>query len=394
MYNSKFILSDGREIYPGYLNTQGRQAIRNEYMNKREFMRCGCKPKEELYYRISEDLRIYPEHNNYQHDILCCRYKDSSGQSERQTAYIINDESGEVTAFTTFDPLVFSQDTDDVPTEQNNIVDASDNENLEEIVVGKDEDSVKPSKKKEPKLTLAGLIRGINVDSYTERILNGQTINAKDKFSVLVYYRMKKVRLARTKKYIGDLSLEKDGCKFVYQPFAGHVQNEENGFKKSYLRTRATDGNIYNNFVFPETMDKALHAFTKSYGIEPDRNTMIAGFQYFKRSKYGKRYKVMGRIHIFQTSNIGLYCRNMIEVNTFNDLQDIAERNRNISYWIPPEDESVGAIVGIKGKAKKVLILFRSQKEERIVYDTSEYVPLVVDSSLNITESLLYKLVN
>lgn len=394
MYNTKFIMSDGSEIYPGYLSEQRKLEIRNTNNNRREYMRCGCKPEANLFYRISEDLRVYPEHNNYQHDILCCRYKDPSGQTERQTAYIINDESGEVTAFTSFDPLVFSQTTDDdTETEQHNIVEESENENLEEIVIGKDENAVKQAKKKEPKLTISGLIRSINVDTFTERVLNNQPIDSKDKFSASVFNRMKKVKLARARKHIGELSLEQDGCRFVYLPFAGFTLSEENGYKKCYVRTRAADGKIYNNFIFPDTMYKAAETYMKNYGMEPDNNTMLAGFQYFKRTRSHKRYKVMGRIHMFQISSIGLYCRNMVEVNTFNDLQYITEKNTGIKYWIPPEDDSIGAIISIQGKIKKILVIFRRKKEERVVYDTSAYVPLVVDNNTNITEKLLYDLV-
>ena len=62
-------------------------------------MHCGCKSAttEKLFYRISEDLKIYPEHKNYVHDIYCCRYKDEMGDVSRQTAYVINDDDGEVT---------------------------------------------------------------------------------------------------------------------------------------------------------------------------------------------------------------------------------------------------------------------------------------------------------
>ena len=189
MYNTKFILSNGQELYPGYLGNEQRQFIRNKYENARGFMRCGCKPNAALFYRISEDLRIYPEHNNYQHDIFCSRYKDNSGKQERQTAYVINDESGEVVAFTSFDPLVYPQDTA-TQKEQDNTVPDDGNENIEEIVIEKDEESIEVSEKKAPNLSVAGLIRSINVDSFTEKILNNRIIESKEKFSVYVYYRM------------------------------------------------------------------------------------------------------------------------------------------------------------------------------------------------------------
>lgn len=391
MYNTKFILKNGQEIYPGYLGKDRRQAIKEKYKGERGFMRCGCKPEAGLFYRISDDLRIYPEHNNYQHDVFCCRYKDGSGNNERQTAYMINEESGEVVAFTSFDPLMFSLD-EESPKDQNNMVPESENENIEEIIIEKDENAVKPSEKKEPKLTIEGLIRSINVDSFTEKVLNNQEITSKEKFSVFVFHRMKKVRLARTKRYIGELSLEKDGCKFVYFPFAGVQQTEENGFKRCYLKTRSSDGKVYSSFVFPETVEKAYKKFIKTYGIDPNENTMLAGFQYLKRNNAGRSYKVMGRVHLFQISDLGVYCRSITEVETFNRLQAIVEKNSAVKYWIPPDDESIGAIVEIKGKRKKILILFRNKKDERVAYDKSMYEPLVVDGNTRITEEYLCEL--
>lgn len=395
MYNTKFILADGKELYPGYFGNETKQRIREKFDKERQYMRCGCRPEAGLYYRISEDLRIYPEHNNYKHDVFCCRYKDPSGEQKRQTAYVINDENGDVVAFTSFDPLVFTEATD-THKEHDNTVPEDEDENMEEIIVGKDEDKVEPAdaEKKEPKLSVAGLIRSINVDSFTERAVNGQKIDSKEKFSIIVYHRMKKVKLARAKKSIGELTLEKDGCRFVYLPFAGVLNKEENGIKRCYLQTKNSDGKVYNNFVFPDTMAKAYREFIKAYGIEPNEHTMIAGFQYLKKNRSGRTYKVMGRVHLFQTTDIGLYCRSIKEVEAFNALQSLMERERDIKYWIPPEDENLGAIVEVKGAKRKILLLFRNKKDERISYDKSMYVPFVVDSAGSITKEYLWELAN
>lgn len=100
-------------------------------------------------------------------------------------------------------------------------------------------------------------------------------------------------------------------------------------------------------------MEKALKKFDKQYGIEPNEHTVMAGFQYLKKNKANSAYKVMGRVHLFQVSDIGLYCRTMTECNVFNELHRIVKEDDNIRFWIPPEDENVGAIIGIKGKEKK-----------------------------------------
>lgn len=69
MYNTKFLLENGVEIYPGYLSPERRKKLKERFADTKHFMRCGCRPDANLYYRISENLRIYPEHNNYKHDI-------------------------------------------------------------------------------------------------------------------------------------------------------------------------------------------------------------------------------------------------------------------------------------------------------------------------------------
>lgn len=395
MYNTKFILENGKELYPGYLDKEQRKRIKDKFNDKREYMHCGCKSAttEKLFYRISEDLKIYPEHKNYVHDIYCCRYKDEMGDVRRQTAYVINDDDGEVTVYTSFNPKIFDTN-EESEKEQDNVVSDSE-EILDEITIEKDGELIKTNEKKEPKLSLSGLIRSINVDSFTEKILNNRTIESKEKFSTYVYHRMKKVRMSRTKKSMGDLSLEKDGVRFVYLPFEAAIEKTDNGYSRCYLQTKGPDGKTYNNYVFPDTMQKVMKQFEKQYGgIQPNENTVMAGFQYLKKTKGNNTYKVMGRVHIFQVSDIGLYCRSMTEYNVFNDLHRIVNEDDNINFWIPPEDESIGGIIEIKGKNKKILLIFKGKKSETVSYDSSIYIPLVADSSTVITKEMLYDMVD
>lgn len=390
MYNSKFICEDGQELYPGYLSKEQREKIKEKYQEKREYMKCGCKPESNLYYRISEDLKIYPEHKNYQHDLFCCRYRDEEGKASRQTAYVIDEEDGAVTAYISFDPKTFNTN-EVVEREQNNQVPEEMDDAIEEIIIEKDEETTKKAERKEPKLALAGLIRSINVDCFTEKILNNRKIESKEKFSTYVFYRMKKVNLSRTKKSIGELTLESDGVRFVYLPFVAAQKKTEKGITRCYLQTKGADGKVYNNFVFPEIMEKAIKEYKKAYGQEPDHNTMLGGFQYLKKAKNKNTYRVMGRVHLFQVSDIGLYCRTMQEVQTFNQLQELSNKNEDIRYWIPPEDESLGAIIEIQGKKKKILLMFRSSKSERVSYDTSLYVPYVVENGTVLSKEELYE---
>ena len=104
-------------------------------------------------------------------------------------------------------------------------------------------------------------------------------------------------------------------------------------------------------------------------------------------------YRVLGRVHLFQVSDAGIYCRSITELNTFNALHKITNSNHAIKFWIPPEDESVGAIIEIDGCRKKILLLFRSGNNNALSYNPDLYVPFVVDNSVLVTEQILYTLV-
>lgn len=390
MYNTKFVAENGQEIYPGYLDREQRQRLKERFGADREVMWCGCRTDTKLFYRISEDLKIYPEHNNYKHDRNCSRYKNDAGAVERQTAYLINEEDGEVTAYVTFNPKDFELSGNE-EKEQDNIV-PEDEGIRDEIIVEKDEEGIPKAEKREPELTLPALIRSINVDAFTEKVVNNRKIDSQETFSKFVFHRMEKVRINKMRKKIGELSLEKDGVRFVYLPFYDIVQREERGFVRCYIQTRGKDGKIFDNLIFPETLEKAVKEFSKTYGIEPDENTMLAGFQYLKKRRGRSSYRVLGRVHLFQVSNLGIYCRSLVEQKAFDSINSIVKANPEIKFWIPPEDDSIGGIIQIRNRKKKILLLFRGKKAERITYDSQVYEPLVIDGSMTVTKELLYEL--
>lgn len=257
-----------------------------------------------------------------------------------------------------------------------------------EALVEKEKQEKLVKEKKEPKLTLRDLIRSANVDCFTEKVMTSKKIESRNRFSGYVYHRMEKVRVSKNRTPIGELSLEKNGCRFIYYPFRGLREVTKNGSITCYIETEGMDGKIYTNFVSPTVLQKAAKKFVKTYGIEPDENTMVAGFQYLIK-KRGKAYRTLGRIVFFQVSQKGVFCRTMTELRAINELHSICENNQNIRFWIPPEDEKVGAIVEIKGVAKKILILFRSGFDEYISYDKSQYIPLVVGRKTELTEDSL-----
>lgn len=395
MYNTKFILTTtNQEIYPGYLDKDRRKKLRDEHNHEKGYLKCGCRPNANLFYRISKNLSIYPEHNNYQHNKNCSRFINESGKKERQTGYVISEENGEVTAYLTFNPKNFSM-AEEIKTDKIEEKDSNSNECSEDsqndAIIEKDKDAVKNTEKSEPKLSLESLIKKTNIDTYTEKILTGKEITSRETFSKYVYHRSKKIRVDKMRKAIGDLSLENDGVRFIYLPYAGITNNKEKGLVKCYLQSSDVNGRVFNNFIFPETLAKALKKFVKIYNTEPNQDTMIAGFQYLKKSKSKSKYRVLGRIHLFQVSTQGLYCNNQIEKETFDSIHKFCKQDKNIEFWIPPEEDSIGGVINVKNKVKKILVLFRTSKDERISYDSSVYEPLIVGSNEPLTQNSLYQ---
>ncbi|BCJ93566.1 hypothetical protein acsn021_11350 [Anaerocolumna cellulosilytica] len=386
MYNTKLILADGREVYPGYLDKEKREQIKGEFDGCRGYMWCGCQSHERLFYRISEDLKLYPEHNKYKHDSCCSRYRTEEGEEERKTGYVVNDEDGAVTAYLTFNPKEFDLGKSEEKEEDNqDISDTEADEAENEVILEKNQNNEQKQEKKEPKLSLALLVRSINMDTYTERILNNKKVDSKETFSKLVYHRMKKA--------IGELSIEKDGVRFLYTSLAAIKKFEDKGLTKCYLCNYGPDGKIFRNFIFPDTLEKALKKFRKTYGIEPNEDTVMAGFQYLKKTKSKIQYKVLGRIHLFQVSNIGIYCNTLLEKETYDELVAITESDENITFWIPPDDNSVGGIVQIEGKEKKLLLLFRSECDEHITFNMDLYEPFVIGEKEPFTRERFYNVI-
>lgn len=139
MYNTKFITVNGKDLYPGYLDREQRALIRNRYMGRKEYMWCACRPDAGLYYKISEDLKIYPEHNGYTHDRYCCRYKNLTGGEQQKPPYYVG-EDGDVTVFTSFDPRRFSRKTDSLEkNQQYTIAPDEESEESEDVLIDKDD---------------------------------------------------------------------------------------------------------------------------------------------------------------------------------------------------------------------------------------------------------------
>ena len=128
-------------------------------------------------------------------------------------------ENGDVTVCTSFDPGRYPGSADNLEQKRRYAVDSNaESTESEEILIDRDNSGKRIN---EPQLGLDRLIRCINVDCFTEKVLNNKTIENRLNFSTYVYHRTKRIRLSRNKRVIGDLNLEKDGVRFIYTPFAG-----------------------------------------------------------------------------------------------------------------------------------------------------------------------------
>lgn len=350
MYNTKLIMEGGAVIYPAYLDKEDKEKLYKEQGDRRGYLRCGCRPESNLFYRLSEDMRFYPEHNNYDHDRYCCRYKDKGNL--RTTAYMYNDSSDEITAYCSFNPKAFNDKSSDESEESQPEMTEDELQEGEVVIEGAAPEKGDVKEPKEPELGMAELIRSLNVDAFTDAVMHNLAIRNRDTFSKSVYKRMKQVRIARMQKPIGELSLEADGVRFVYLNYADTYEQTENGYTKCYIDTLGSDGKTYRNLVHPAALRKAVKAFVKAYGIEPDGNTMIAGFQYVKKSRAGYTYRIIGRLHIFQVSDGGVYSRTLAELEAYNMLEKIVKANPDIWYVIPPEDSCVRQSSPLRGSQR------------------------------------------
>lgn len=105
MYNVAFTLLNGTDIFPNYMDIKQRSILKKQSGDKSEVMWCSCLPDKKLYYRISENLRFYPEHNGYEHSSYCIRYH--TNESKRRTAIIRSDEET-ATVYLGFNPKNFT----------------------------------------------------------------------------------------------------------------------------------------------------------------------------------------------------------------------------------------------------------------------------------------------
>jgi hypothetical protein len=398
LYNERFTLSNGTEIFPNYMNAEKRSILKEQIGDRSEVMWCSCRTDKKLFYRISENLRFYPEHNGYEHMPLCIRFHTE--ESKRKTAIVRTDEET-ATVYLQFNPKNFT-----IPT--TNPTDDESDDNLEEEISFSDSLSSNPSveneilhlnrlkvdsdKYREPKFNLATFIRCINHDTFTERTINNKSILSCDYFTNALFGRLKNIRISGMKKSVRSLSLEDDGVRFFYSPFLGCDIKKSPASISYHVLIKSYENKVYPLFTFGSIYEKALKRFHKQYGIEPNDYTMVAGFQYYPTSKGGTNYKVIGRLHLFQVSEHGIYCSSLFEQECLNKIVNYVKKQRTINarFYIPADDDLINGIVELEGYHKKGIIIFPSTRESKeLTIDKGIFEPLLLEPDNVLTDNTL-----
>lgn len=393
-YSIPLIITEtGDEVFPAYMDNEYRKKLRDHYDDARGYLYCGCREDNRIYYRISQDFKVYPEKNGQEHSPFCQRYRADDEKKARTSAYILSEKDGQVTAYLSFNPknMVADEATDSSESVPNEI--PPEEEEKEEEIVVEGEKLERPKEEKEPKLGFKDLVRSINVDTYTDLVLNNRKIENKEKFNKAVYFRMKKITPARSKKAIGDLTIEEDGVRFMYTQLQSITAMKNNGLNKYYVHTFGSDGKVFKNLIFEKQIIKAGKEYVKMYGEDPDEKTMMAAFQYLKKSRSGSVYRVLGRIHFFQVSESGIYCRNEVEREAFNEVEKLLKENPDIKLWFPADDPSIGGIINVKGKNKKILLLFKTKKSEVLNINKELFEPIIIGAESGFSKSYLERII-
>lgn len=398
MYNSRFVFEDGTFVYPRYFSREQREELRNKIGSSREVMWCGCRADQRLFYRISADLRFIPEHNGYKHASYCVRFHEDDADARRSSAFLPDDTSEKAFVYLKFNPHKFTipkmkdlgndsaADSEEEQEEQEDTEEiSSSNMNEKELL------SIPKVKKndeyKEPFLDLASFVRCLNVDTFTDRVLSGKSILTKDYFSSALYGRMKNIYIKGTHKSVRELNLMSDHVRFFYAPFIKGELVEKDGYSTCHVIVQGKDQE-YSMFVFSKTYETALHHFKQQYGIEPNENTMAAGFQYLKKSKKGRDYKVVGRLHLFLVSNNGIYSHTIQEANTYDTILKALWNRKDIRLLLPTDDELITGIFEKSGTLRKgAIILPTKSQTELLELDEEQYEVLILDNNEELTPS-------
>lgn len=344
-------LNDGSVIYPGYMDKNCRSELKQRIGDSKDSIRCGCRKDISLFYAISSDLKFYPVHKGYEHSMNCIRNNDA----RKQTGYVESDD-GTVTAYLTFNPASFS-----VSVAEEDESEMVANVNMDELeeAAGNNIDNesaasaAKDKDNKDKSLNLRKLVRSINLDTFSERMILEKPILSKDYFTNALWGRLKNIYINGQKKSLRDYNLDNDNVVFFYAP----VQSCSIEHNNAFLDLKGYNGKTLHYFCFSSTIKKAMKSFYDNYNLNLDDKQMkdhiyAAGFLYKCYSKKKQtHYTVVGRVHFFLVSSYGLYCRNIYEVSTFDTIMKYIKMHphENIKFTIPTDEGYIDGVFELAG---------------------------------------------
>lgn len=342
---------DGRIIYPTFLCAEEREALKSEYDGKREFMWCRCRSDVKLFYRISTDLKIYPEHKGYEHSSSCIFSEMNANRKEK--AFIANAETGETTAFLNFDPSVFNPGK----------VAAKDEHN--EKGEGKGE-SKHREKADDAELNLIYFVRNLNIDTYNARAAAGKATLSSDYFASALYGRLKYVKFDGKAKMIRDFTLERDGFQFFYCTAKSVVAKKLAEDRTScYLNIETREGKSISWYIYPNVCEKAANLFEDRYGMkiheaqEQGYTVMAAGFRYRRQKQYSNHtYDCIGKIVFFIVNKNGIFARTLAEKDNLDTILSYVSfscKGTDIRYFFGEDQDNFDGYFDVPKKSKAVI---------------------------------------
>lgn len=344
MLNRELALYDGTRIFPAYMTSEDKKELYGRFREKREYMYCLCRTDTKLYYRISSDYRIYPEHQGYAH-LPGCVFNPID---RRNSAFSQDPENGETRVFLNFKPNDFS-----VPTESEVKRADSDPE-----VGPKDDNKYFPLEK---------FVRQLNSDTWNERMAAGKGLLSAEYFSAALFGRLKNIVIDGIKggRPLRDYKLDTDGFQFFYQPFCGYeIKERADGSSSCSLIVEGNDGKKYSWFVYERTLKIAIKRFARMFTQDPmemlkgGQQIIMSGFRYQRtRKNTNTEYKVAGRLCFFAINSNGLIARSSEELNALNNICSILRwKKDSLKYFLADEWENFYGYFEKSGDMKKYII--------------------------------------
>lgn len=324
MLNRELKTIDGEIIYPEFIGQSGREALYQKYGDRTGYMYCCCRPDAGLFYRVSKDFRIYPEHQGYIHDKYCvfAMKSDEAGK----LGYDIDAESGAINVNFKFKVNSFTPPQDKAGG-------------------GKDaKDPVDPANGlRDFKLSLPDFMHDLFGDVFNERASQGKSTLSGEYFLSSVYARFKRVCIGGLSKPLRECTLDDDKFQFFMFKFHGFTIKKTEDRESYCLNVVSKDGKEYKWFMYKKLYERVERDFHKAYGMSlsdvDKENVYVAGIRYRVR-KYRSvdTYDAVGRMTAFIVSENGLHCRNFVEKINLDAILK-ASRFANGKYFVGGTDD-------------------------------------------------------